>query len=66
MNPFYRRHVGDLLAGKPPLGYAVAFHAMYIAGIVYFALPLVVVDTLWGAALTGLSTLAEWLAFRST
>jgi uncharacterized membrane protein len=38
MNPFYRRHVGDLLADKPHLGYAVVFYVMYIAGIVFFAL----------------------------
>ena len=38
MNPFYRNHIGDLLADKPHLGYAVAFYVMYIAGIVFFAL----------------------------
>ncbi len=106
MNPFYRSHIGDLLADKPQLGYAVAFYVMYIAGILFFALrpaldggswltavgygaalgafayatydltnaatlktwplQLIVVDILWGAALTGLSTLAGWLVFRST
>jgi uncharacterized membrane protein len=40
MNPFYRGRVGELLADKPHLGYAVAFHVMYIAGIVFFGLPL--------------------------
>jgi uncharacterized membrane protein len=106
MNPFYRSHIGDLLADKPNLGYAVAFYVLYIAGILFFALrpeldggswltavgygaalgafdyapydlppahklktwplQLIVVDILWGAALTGLSTLAGWLVFRST
>ncbi|GAC1495743.1 MAG: DUF2177 family protein [Pseudarthrobacter sp.] len=106
MNPFYRSHIGDLLADKPHLGYAVAFYVMYIAGILFFALrpaldgggwltavgsrdtlgafapatceltnaatlktwplQLIVVDIVWGAALTGLSTLAGWLVFRST
>jgi uncharacterized membrane protein len=106
MNPFYRRHIGELLADKPHLGYAVVFYVMYIAGILFFALrpaldggswltavgygaalgafayatydltnaatlktwplQLIVVDILWGAALTGLSTLAGWLVFRSS
>jgi uncharacterized membrane protein len=38
MNPFYRGHIGDLLADRPNLGYAVAFYLIYIAGIVFFAL----------------------------
>lgn len=37
MNPFYRSHIGRMLADKPHLGYAVAFHVMYKAGIAYFA-----------------------------
>lgn len=104
MNPFYRSHIGELLADKPHLGYAVAFYLIYIAGIVFFALrpaldggswltalgygaalgafayatydltnaatlkvwplQLIVVDILWGAALTGLSTVAGWLVFQ--
>jgi uncharacterized membrane protein len=103
MNPFYRRQIGDLMADKPNLGYAVVFYVIYIAGIVFFALrpaldggswlsavgygaalgafayatydltnaatlktwpwQLVVVDILWGAALTALATLAGWLVF---
>ena len=105
MNPFYRRQIGDLLADKPNLGYAVAFYVIYIAGIVFFALrpaldgggwlsavgygaalgtfayatydltnaatlktwpwQLIVVDILWGAALTALATLAGWLVFHA-
>ncbi|MFD0047443.1 DUF2177 family protein [Pseudarthrobacter scleromae] len=105
MNPFYRSHIGELLADKPHLGYAVAFYVIYIAGIVFFALrpaldggswlaalrygaalgafayatydltnaatlkvwplQLIVVDMLWGAVLTGLSTLAGWLVFHA-
>ncbi len=38
MNPFYRRQIGELMADKPNLGYAVAFYLIYIAGIVFFAL----------------------------
>lgn len=30
MNPFYRSHIGDLLADKPNLGYAVAFYVIYM------------------------------------
>ena len=26
MNPFYRRQIGDLMADKPNLGYAVVFY----------------------------------------
>ena len=105
MNPFYRRQIGDLLADKPNLGYAVVFYVIYIAGIVFFALrpaldggswlsavgygaalgtfayatydltnaatlktwpwQLIVVDILWGAALTALATLAGWLVFHT-
>ncbi|CAH0217817.1 MULTISPECIES: DUF2177 family protein [unclassified Arthrobacter] len=105
MNPFYRRQIGELMADRPNLGYAVAFYVIYIAGIVFFALrpaldggswlsavgygaalgafayatydltnaatlktwpwQLVVVDILWGAALTALATLAGWLVFRT-
>ena len=105
MNPFYRRQIGDLMADKPNLGYAVVFYVIYIAGIVFFALrptldggswlsaagygaalgafayatydltnaatlktwpwQLVVVDILWGTALTALATLAGWLVFHT-
>ncbi|KIS27232.1 membrane protein [Arthrobacter sp. SPG23] len=104
MNPFYRGQIGELLADKPNLGYAVVFYVIYIAGIVFFALrpaldggswlsavgygaalgafayatydltnaatlktwplQLIIVDILWGAALTGLATLAGWLVFH--
>ena len=106
MNPFYRRQIGELMASKPNLGYAVVFYVIYIAGIVFFALTpaldggswlsavgygaalgtfayatydltnaatlktwpwqLVVVDILWGAALTALATLAGWLVFHTS
>lgn len=105
MNPFYRGQIGELLADRPNLGYAVVFYVIYIAGIVFFALrpaldggswlsavgygaalgafayatydltnaatlktwplQLIVVDILWGAALTALATLAGWLVFHS-
>ncbi|MFJ5696681.1 DUF2177 family protein [Arthrobacter sp. NPDC093139] len=39
LNPFYRGHIGDLLAQRPNLGYAVAFYVIYIAGIVFFVAP---------------------------
>ena len=104
MNPFYRGQIGELLADRPNLGYAVVFYVIYIAGIVFFALrpaldggswlsavgygaalgafayatydltnaatlktwplQLIVVDILWGAALTALATLAGWLVFH--
>ena len=104
MNPFYRGQIGQLLAARPNLGYAVVFYVIYIAGIVFFALrpaldggswlsaagygaalgafayatydltnaatlktwplQLIVVDILWGAALTALATLAGWLVFH--
>ena len=106
MNPFYRGQIGELLADRPNLGYAVVFYVIYIAGIVFFALrpaldggswlsavgygaalgafayatydltnaatlktwpwQLVVVDILWGAALTALATLAGWLVFHTS
>ncbi len=104
MNPFYRGQIGELLAERPNLGYAVVFYVIYIAGIVFFALrpaldggswlsalgygaalgafayatydltnaatlkkwplQLIVVDILWGAALTALATLTGWLVFQ--
>lgn len=104
MNPFYRGQIGELLADRPNLGYAVVFYVIYIAGIVFFALrptldggswlsavgygaalgafayatydltnaatlktwplQLIVVDILWGAALTAMATLAGWLVFH--
>jgi uncharacterized membrane protein len=106
MNPFYRGQIGELLADRPNLGYAVVFYVIYIAGIVFFALrpaldggswlsalgygaalgafayatydltnaatlktwplQLIIVDILWGAALTALATLAGWLVFHRT
>lgn len=105
MKPFYRSHIGELLADKPNLGYAVAFYVLYIAGIVFFALrptldggswlmalgygaalgafayvtydltnastlkvwplQLIIVDVIWGAVLTGVSTLVGWLVFHT-
>lgn len=105
MNPFYRGQIGELLADRPNLGYAVVFYVIYIAGIVFFALrpaldggswlsavgygaalgafayatydltnaatlktwplQLIVVDILWGAALTAMATLAGWLVFHT-
>ena len=38
MNPFYRGQIGELLADRPHLGYAVVSYVIYIAGIVFFAL----------------------------
>jgi uncharacterized membrane protein len=104
MNPFYRGQIGELLADRPNLGYAVVFYVIYIAGIVFFALrpaldggswlsavgygaalgafayatydltnaatlktwplQLIILDILWGAALTALATLAGWLVFH--
>ena len=104
MNPFYRGQIGELLADRPNLGYAVVFYLIYSAGIVFFALrptldggswlsavgygaalgafayatydltnaatlktwplQLIIVDILWGAALTALATLAGWLVFH--
>ena len=106
MNPFYRGHIGELLAERPNLGYAVVFYVIYIAGIVFFALrpaldggswlsaagygaalgafayatydltnaatlktwplQLIIVDIMWGAALTALATLAGWLVFHKS
>ncbi|MEO5778660.1 MULTISPECIES: DUF2177 family protein [Arthrobacter] len=104
MSGFYRSNLGHLMADKPNLGYAVVFYAIYIAGIVFFALrpsldggswlsalgygaalgafayatydltnaatlrnwplTIIIVDILWGAALTGLATVAGWLVFH--
>ena len=35
--PLFKRHVGDLLADDPKLPVAIAFYALYCAGVVYFA-----------------------------
>lgn len=34
---FYRRELGSLLLEKPDLGAAVAFYALYLGGVVFFA-----------------------------
>ena len=66
MNPFYRRQIGDLMADKPNLGYAVVFYVLTNAATLKtWPWQLIVVDILWGAVLTALATLAGWLVFHS-
>jgi len=73
---FYREHVGDLLLDKPKLGYAAAFYAVYVVGIVGLAVIPALNGGSWTSALlagallglvaygtydmTNLSTLKGW------
>lgn len=64
-NSLYRRIMGDLLRASPNVLAAVAFYALFLAGLVYFAIwPAVdsgtVVDALFKGALFGLVTYATW------
>jgi uncharacterized membrane protein len=72
----YQPAVGGVLADKPNMGAAVAFYAVYLVGVVLFAVRPALeegdwrVATLWGAAfgffayatydLTNLATLKVW------
>ena len=73
---FYREHVGELLLDKPKLGYAAAFYAVYVVGIVGLAVIPALNGGSWTSALlagallglvaygtydmTNLSTLKGW------
>lgn len=76
VSPVYQPAVGGVLADKPNMGAAVAFYAVYLVGVVVFAVRPALeegdwrVATLWGAAfgffayatydLTNLATLKVW------
>jgi uncharacterized membrane protein len=47
MNRFYRGQIGELLASRPNLGYAVVFYVIYIVGILFFALRPALDDGNW-------------------
>lgn len=47
----YRTQMGDLLAPNPNLAAAAAFYALYIAGVVYFAIWPALASGSWTAAL---------------
>lgn len=73
---FYKKELGELLLKKAKLGPAVVFYALYVAGIVYFALdPAIKAHSLGSALensaflgllmyatydLTNLATLKNW------
>ena len=64
-NGLYRRIMGDLLRDSPNLAAAVAFYALFLGGLTYFAIaPAVdsgsIGDALLKGALFGLVTYATW------
>ena len=63
--PLYDSLLGDLLAEEPRLGAAVAFYALFVAGLVHFVVrPALAADSLRQAMLAGgffgLVTYATW------
>ncbi|MEZ5097082.1 MAG: DUF2177 family protein [Nocardioides sp.] len=61
----YDDRLGSLLAEKPNLAAAVAFYALFVAGLVFFVIHPAVVDGSWlrallGGAFFGLVTYATW------
>ncbi len=61
----YDDKLGDLLAPKPNLAAAVAFYAIFVAGLVFFVVHPAVADGSWTRALLagaffGLVTYATW------
>jgi len=61
----YDRHLGDLLAPSPNVGAAVAFYALFIAGLLYFVIHPAVAARSWrraagAGAFFGLVTYATW------
>jgi len=64
-NKLYDDLMGDLLAQDPNLGAAVAFYALFLAGLVHFVIHPAVVEDSWRQALGagaffGLVTYATW------
>jgi uncharacterized membrane protein len=54
MRPTFERNVGALLLETPRMSAAAGFHALYVAGIIYFAVaPAVSAETWRVAALNG-------------
>jgi uncharacterized membrane protein len=52
--PMFRRHVGPLLVEEPNVTVAVAFYALYVVGLVYFAVaPAATGGGAWTAFLNG-------------
>jgi uncharacterized membrane protein len=52
--PFYHRHLGHLLRADPLVGAAAAFYALYIVGIIVFAVvPALEADSLGRALVLG-------------
>ena len=61
----YDEQLGDLLADQPNVAAAVAFYALFVAGLVYFVIHPTVSDGSWKRALLsgaffGLVTYAAW------
>jgi len=61
----YDEQLGDLLAEQPNVAAAVAFYALFVAGLVYFVIHPAVSDGSWKRALLaggffGLVTYAAW------
>ncbi|MDH3669321.1 MAG: DUF2177 family protein [Paracoccaceae bacterium] len=54
MRPIFERNVGALLLESPRMGAAVSFYALYVAGILYFAIaPAMSAESWRVAALNG-------------
>ena len=74
--PFYRRHLGAVMAENPDMKAAFAFYAVYLFGILYFAVRPALASADWRVAalngalfgffayatydLTNLATLKSW------
>lgn len=61
----YARHLGDLLAPSPDVGAAIAFYALFIAGLCYFVIHPALSAGSWrlaagAGAFFGLVTYATW------
>ena len=50
-NPLFRRNIGELMLESPRLGVAAAFYAIYVGGILYFAIAPAMAADKWQLAL---------------
>ena len=50
MRPLFERNLGEILLETPRLGTAGAFYALYVAGIVYFAVAPAIASVSWRTA----------------
>ena len=51
---FYKERLGDLLLARPRFGIAAGFYAIYVVGLIYFAIaPGLAAGSLWLAVFNG-------------